>query len=232
MPISEARFRLATPGEQDQARGYRVVNAVTAPFLLVNKAVTSIFMVLNSHNTLLWDRPLAQKIYDDVMHDWGFKPEHPYIVVRYSFLNTSYYFSDAVLNGAFFEIHRNGADNLFTPNQSIIDAAGILTKCFPGMSLEDFMGTCNPEQTRFLHGLLLRKLNRKAISRSFGVITEKCLEILKLIKKSSEPVNFGEMARLYAAQVFGQSLCDDPNIGLEIGKLIHDFKSYIIRMFT
>jgi cytochrome P450 len=231
MTITEATFRLATQAESSRAKGSFLLNTLKAPFYYGNMVWTTINTVRNAHNTLLWDSPLVQKVYDTFMNRIGLKPEYPYIRERFSLLGTNYNLYDPELIKKFYEIHRNGADGLFAPNKSMTIMGQMLMKWFPGLTLEDFIGTCADDQTRLLHGLLQRKLNRGSINEKFHVIQEKCQEILIDIARADSPVNFNEAARLYNAEVFGQTLFDDPEVGLKIGKLIVEFKSYLIRVF-
>lgn len=231
MTITEATFRLATQEEKNRAKGSFLVNTLKAPFYYGNMVWTTINTVRNAHNTLLWDSPLAQKVYDAFMNHIGLKPEYPYIRERFSLLGTNYNLYDPELTKKFYEIHRNGADNLFAPNKSMTIMGQMLMKWFPGLTLEDFIGTCAEDQTRLLHGLLQRKLNRASISSTFHVIQDKCKEVLEEMAQSDSQINFNETARKYNAEVFGQTLFDDPEVGVKIGTLIVEFKSYLIRVF-
>lgn len=231
MTITEATFRLATQEEKNRAKGSFLVNTLKAPFYYGNMVWTTINTIRNAHNTLLWDSPLVQKVYDAFMNRIGLKPEYPYIRERFTLMGTNYNLYDAEMIKKFYEIHRNGADGLFAPNKSMTTMGAMLMQWFPGLTLEDFILTCAENQTKILHGLLQRKLSRNAIKQSFPKIKEKCEEVLNEMAKSDQPINFNETARQYNSEVFGQTLFDDPEVAVKIGKLIIDFKSYLVRVF-
>lgn len=231
MTIVNAQIRLADEKEKSQAQSSCLVKALKAPFNYVNTRLTSLNMWRNSHDTLQWQPPLVQKVYDAFMYTIGLNPSYGAIETRSSTLGVTYDLKDPTLVRIFYELHRNGEDGIFGPNKSMTAIAEFLKKCFPGTKEEDFIGTCGNEQTDFLHTLLKNKLNVEAVQANAGMINGKVKKFIKEMADSEKAVNFNEIARRYSSEVVGELLFNDAQVGAEIGELVVDFKSYLIRVF-
>lgn len=231
MTVGIAQIRLATEEEKYQAQSYFLVRALKAPFNFANTIWMTRTMWNNPQDTLQWKPPLVQKVYDAFMYTIGLNPAYGAIETRSSLLGVTYDLKDPTLVKTFYELHRNGEDGIFGPNKSMTAIAAFLKECFPGTKEEDFIGTCGDMQTQVLHTLLKNKLSVEAVQASLEMIKGKVDKFIKEMADSKEAVNFNEIARRYSSEVVGELLFNDAQVSAEIGELVVDFKSYLIRVF-
>jgi cytochrome P450 len=146
MIVTDAKFRLATPEEVQEAKGDCLGRVFSAPWKLLNKSWGTCNLIWSSTNSLLWDTPVPLKI----AHWWTQRPHHSFLIELTSFLFDGFMITDKKVSEAFFSIHRNGADQIFTPNRSLARIYEMVKQTFPetNFELEDTIFTCSDENSK------------------------------------------------------------------------------------
>jgi cytochrome P450 len=122
----------------------------SAPWKLINKTWGTCNFIRSGANSLLWDTPVPLKI----AHWWTQKPHHNFLIELTSFvflgLPEGFMITDEKVSAAFFAIHRNGGDQIFSPNRSLARIYDMVKQTFPEteFDLEDTIFTCTEENSQ------------------------------------------------------------------------------------
>jgi cytochrome P450 len=231
--VANTPLRIATQEESTAAkgswlyqRGATLVEGYYAKWTQENKAATQ-------GDLLKWRSPLSQRIAECALYWMGRNPDYPAVSVRYGSTRTYTLWDDQVIE-EFFKHHRNDPEDIFKPSPSVLAVANVLRDIFPegGFTEQDILLTCDYDQTKLLHNLFKKTIDRRALKANHSRMIEISDEAIGRMALSQVPVNVNEIAEQYIINLMSLHYFNQPKAGAWLTDALHHFKAYLSKVLT